>query len=148
MEWIETDDVRSGDIIETISRIPDHSPICKGWMLPIVKHYGIVVNVDGRKCLAHNIIGRSPTIMPLEQVFVGRRIERVLRTGMCDADILKKFNSCRHIRYSVWFFNCETLMNYIWGRSIGFPQQYGYAIGAAVLIVVIMVLIFSRKRNS
>lgn len=147
MEWIETEDVQSGDIIETISRIPDHSPICSGWMLPIVKHYGMVVNVDGRKCLAHNIIGRSPTIMPLEEFFMGRRIERVLRTGMRDEEILDKFNSCKHRPYSIWFFNCETLMQHIWGRSIGFPQQHGYVIGTAVLIVVVLVIAFSRKRK-
>lgn len=147
MKWIKTQDVQSGDIIETISKIPDHSPICKGMMLPIIKHYGIVCNVNGEQCLVHNVIGRNPTITPCDEVFTNRRIERVLRTGMTDNQILGKFDSCREKKYNLWNWNCENLMIFISGSSIGFQQRDGWSIGFAVLIVVFLVLIFSGRKS-
>lgn len=150
MQWIKTDQVQSGDIIETISKIPEHSPVCKGMMLPIIKHYGIVCSVDGEQCLVHNIIGRTPTITPIDEVFVDRKIERVLRTGMCDQEILSKYEQVKDRPYRLWDFNCENLMVFISGSSIGFPQQAGWTIGVSTFVVVsviLLVLIFRKGNN-
>lgn len=148
MKWMKTQDVQSGDIIETISKIPQHSPICKGMFLPIIKHYGIVCNVEGEQCLVHNIIGRTPTITPCKEVFIGRKIERVLRTGMTDDQILDKFYQCREKKYRIFSWNCESLMVFISGSSIGYPQGDGWSLGIAVLILVIIFSVVARKQNS
>lgn len=129
MQWIITQDIKSGDIVETRSKIPEHSPVFRGVMVPFIKHYGIIIYIDGKQHIVHNIIGRSPTITPCEKVFTNRRIERVLRTGLTDEQILERFNSCKEKKYSLWAWNCESLMVYITGSSIGFPQRDGWTIG-------------------
>lgn len=148
MKWIKTEDVQSGDIIETISKIPQHSPICRGMMLPIIKHYGIICYVEGEQCLVHNIIGRTPTITPCKEVFIDRKIERVLRTGMCDQDILSKYEEVKDRPYRVFNFNCENLMVYISGSSIGYPQGDAWSLGIAVLILVILFAVVLGKQKS
>lgn len=148
MKWIRTEDVQSGDIIETISKIPEHSPIFKGMMLPIIKHYGIVCNVNGEQCLVHNIIGRSPTITPCREVFTDRSVERVLRTGLTDEEILDKYYSCREKKYDLWSWNCESLMVFIWGDSIGIPQRDAWSVGATILIILLLLVIISRQQKS
>lgn len=145
---MKTQDVQSGDIIETISKIPQHSPICKGMFLPIIKHYGIVCNVNGEQYLVHNIIGRTPTITPCKEVFIDRKVERVLRTGMSDCQILEKYNSCKERKYRLFSWNCESLMVYIYGQSIGYPQGDGWSLGISVLILVIVFSVIARKQKS
>lgn len=148
MEWIKTEDVRDGDIVETPSKIPLHSPIFPGMMFPIVKHYGMILYVKGKQCIVHNIIGRRPTITPCDEVFTDRKIERVLRTGMCGEQILEKYNSCSTKPYSLISWNCEHLMVFISGMSIGFPQQYGWCIGFSVIIILLLLLIFFTRKSS
>lgn len=148
MEWIKTEDVQDGDIVETPSKLPPHSPIFPNMLFPIVKHYGMILYVQGKQCIVHNIIGRSPTITPCEEVFTDRKIERVLRTGMCGEKILEKYNSCKDKKYDIWNFNCETLMVLIWGSSIGIAQQHAWALGFAIIIILLLILIFSRRKVS
>jgi len=147
MKWITTQDVQSGDIIETRSKIPMHSPAFRGAMVPFIKHYGMICHIDGKQHIVHNIIGRSPTVTPCDQVFTNRRIERVLRTGMTDEGILQKFNECKTRKYRIFSWNCESLMVYISGNSIGFPQRDGWSVGIfTLLLIIILILIFGQKK--
>lgn len=144
MEWIVTDDIQSGDIVETRSKIPEHSSMFRGMMVPFIKHYGMIVYIDGKKHIVHNIIGRAPTITPCDQVFTNRRIERVLRTGLSDEEILKKFDECKDKPYKIFSWNCEDLMTHMYGSSIGLPQRDGWTIGIAVLLFLILLVLFFR----
>lgn len=153
MKWrsdITIDDLMDGDIIETKSKIPQHSPILRGVMVPFIKHYGMIVYIEGKRNIVHNIIGRCPTITPCEEIFVDRRLERVLRTGMCGDEIMERFNSCQGQNYDLFSWNCENLMVYISGSSIGIPQRDIWTGGTlmSVAIVIAIFLIFGGKTKS
>lgn len=148
MKWIRTDDVQDGDIIETPSKIPPHSPFFPNRMFPLIKHYGMIVHIDDQQCIVHNIIGRQPTITPCCEVFTDRKIERVLRTGMCREEILEKFNSCNCKKYSLWNWNCESLMTFIWGFPIGIPQRDAWTGGTTLLLLIIILLLVFRRRSN
>lgn len=144
MEWIITDDIQSGDIVETKSKIPQHSSMFRGMMVPFIKHYGMIVYIDGKRHIVHNIIGRCPTITPCDQVFTDRRIERVLRTGLTNEQILQKFNELKNKPYRLFSFNCESLMVDMYGSSIGFPQRDGWLIGIFILLLLILLAVIFR----
>lgn len=150
LNWTKpTQQVQSGDIVETVTKLPKHSPAFPELKVSFIKHYGMVVSVDGKKYIIHNIIGRRPTMDPLEEVFKDRHIHRVLRTGLTDEHILKKYDECKHKKYRLWFFNCEHLMTYIFGDSIGYPQRDGWIIGMTVLgIIVFFVILFGAKKKA
>lgn len=146
--WIKynEEDIQSGDIVETVTKIPEHSPIFKGVKVRFIKHYGIVVLIDGKQNLIHNVIGRCPTITPLDEIFTNRRIHRVFRTGMSDEEILKKYSECKSKKYRLWKWNCEDLMTHICGMPIGYPQRDGWLIGIFVVGLAILVAILVRKK--
>lgn len=147
MEWITSDKLESGDIIETRSKVPPHSPLFKGAMVPFIKHYGMIVFINGKPNIVHNIIGRHPTITPYEEVFTNRRVERVLRTGMTDDQILSKYEKIKDKKYNLMSFNCENLMTYMCDSSIGFPQKQGWSIGIfSVLSLILLVLILRPSK--
>lgn len=140
-KWTKaSEDIRSGDIVETVTKLPEHSPVLPGLKVPFIKHYGMVVTIDEKKYIIHNIIGRYPMITPIEEVFKDRKIHRLLRTGMSDQEILSKYDSCKNSKYKLFSWNCETLMSYIWGSAIGFPQQNGWMMGLSMLVIIIIII--------
>lgn len=147
-KWTDDDEVQSGDIVETVTKIPDSFPFGSGLKVAFIKHYGIVVFIDGKPNLLHNIIGSKPTIMPMEDVFKDRKIHRVLRTGLSDCEIMKKYDECKDECYRLFSWNCESLMVYIYGNPIGYPQQKGWTIGlslTSIIIILLLLLILFKK---
>lgn len=148
MGWIVTDDIREGDIIETPSKIPLTSLLFPGLVVPFVKHYAMAVKVDGKLMIVHNTIGNNPSIETFEKVFSGRRIGRVLRTGVTSEEILSRYEECKENPYDFADNNCEDFVsNMAGGIDIGFDQRNGFAILTAIVIVIILVLIFSKSNQ-
>lgn len=148
--WIKfADDLKSGDIVETVTKIPQHSPIWRGTKIPFIKHYGMVVSVNGKQHIVHNIIGRNPTIDPLDEVFKDRTVHRILRTGVTDQEIISKYNECKDQPYKLFSWNCEDLVSYLAGVSIGYPQRNGWLIGLTtfgVILLVIFLMVFKKRK--
>lgn len=146
--WIKpvNNDIRCGDIVETVSKIPPHIPVGAGLKLPFIKHYGMVTTRNGKKYIVHNIIGRSPTIAPFDEVFSDRNINRIYRTGMTNSEIMAKYNECKDESYKPFRFNCESLMNRLSGTTIRFPQTYNILAIISILGVIILIIFLIRKK--
>lgn len=141
----DVDDLQSGDIVETISKLPPHSPVCPGLRIPFILHYGIVICQNNVKSLVHNVIGRGPMITPIDEIFTDRTIHRVFRTEMTDCQITNKYNQFKERPYRPIGFNCETLILFIYGRNVTRLQVQIYAVTLLILVVLILVILLLRK---
>lgn len=141
----DTRDLQSGDIVETISKLPQHSPISPGMKIPFILHYGIVTCENGLQCFVHNVIGAGPTITPTQEIFEDRTIRRVYRTGMTDEQIIEKYNQYKEKNYSPVFFNCEHLINNFCGLPVKVSQVQAYAVALLILALLILILLLIKR---
>lgn len=147
-EWILLSEVgnklETGDLIETPSRFPKKYPIIGGVVVPIVNHYGIYLEIDGKPMVAHNPFGGSPEIISLEQFEDGNReITRIIRTGMSAEHIIKKTEECMHQPYQFLGNNCEEFISYVCGCPNGeLDQRIGWGL---FLIMIILIFLAFRK---
>lgn len=141
-KWIPLSEVggklETGDLVETPTRFPENYPIVGGVVVPIINHYGIYLEIDGKPMVAHNPFGGKPEIIPLEQFEgVNRKIERIIRTGMTAEHIIKKTEECKHKSYEFLGNNCEMFINYVCGCPVGYDQRIGWG-----LFIIAVILIF------
>lgn len=144
--WLPLSEVgklETGDLVEAASRFPKTYPVIGGLVVPIVNHYGIYLEIDGKPMVAHNPFGGSPEIIPLAQFEGSRTINRIIRTGMSSEHIIKKTEECAHKKYSFFGENCEQFINTVCGCPIGFDQRIGWALLFIALILIF--LAFSKK---
>lgn len=147
-KWIPIDQIEqleTGDLVETPSKFPKHYPIVGNMVVPIVYHYGIYLEVDGKGYIVHNPFGGKPEMVTLEQFETDRKIEKVIRTGLPADYILKKFKECEGKPYLFFSRNCEDFIRYVTGARIGYDQRIGWAL-FAILLVIIIILITTRRK--
>lgn len=143
--WIPLSEVgglETGDLLETPLRFPKTYPLIGGIVVPIVNHYGIYLEIDGKPMVAHNPFGGSPEIIPLSQFENGRQIDRIIRTGMTAEHIIRKTEECAHKKYKFLGENCEQFINTVCGCPVGFDQRIGW-----VLFFIALLLIFLAFRK-
>lgn len=133
--WIKTDTLQSGDIIQLPGKILG-IPI-------IIKHFGVVVKVDGKTQVVHNP-GSVSQIDPIEKVLEGRQIEKVIRTGLSDSVILERFEQCKNTRYSFAYYNCQDYIVSITGVSPSFDQRIFWG---SILLVIVLIALFLILRK-
>ena len=147
-EWILLSEVdnklETGDLVETPTRFPKTYPIIGGVVIPVVNHYGIYLEIDGKPMVAHNPFGGYPEIIPLEQFENGRKIKRIIRTGMSAEHIIKKTKECEHQKYQFLGQNCEEFISYVCQCRNGFLDQ---RIGWALFIIMIILLYFAFRKK-
>ena len=147
-EWILLSEVdnklETGDLVETPSRFPRNYPIVGGVVVPIVNHYGIYLEVDGKPMIAHNPFGGSPEIIPMQQFEDGNRvITRIIRTGMSAEHIIKKTKECENRKYEFFGQNCEKFLNFVCNCSPGWDQRYGW--GLFIIMIILLYFAFRKK---
>lgn len=79
-KWIPIEEIgklQTGDLVETPSKFPKDYPIVGNVVVPIVYHYGVYVEKDGRGYIVHNPFGGKPEMVTVEQFETDRKIERV-----------------------------------------------------------------------
>lgn len=147
-QWILLSEVdnklETGDLVETPSRFPKNYPIIGGVVVPIVNHYGIYLEIDGKPMVAHNPFGGYPEIIPLEQFENGnRRITRIIRTGMSAEHIIEKTNECKDKPYRFLGDNCEKFINTICGCESGLDQRIGWSL--FIIMLILFYFAFSKR---
>lgn len=148
----QVEDLKTGDVFSTPSKFPKDSPIFPDWLFPPVSHVGIIViEDDGRAMVVHNPFGGKPEYVPFEKVFDKRNIDRIIRTGVTKDVIMERFHHCEdefkcNTRpYEFLNFNCEDFVRSICQCDIGFDQRKGWAIGIAVGLIIIIILIGKKS---
>ena len=143
-EWIPVEEVgnlQTGDLLEMPSKFHKSYPLVGGEIIPLVNHYGVYVEVDGEPMVAHNPFGGYPEIIPLSKIESDRRINRVIRMGLSQEEILERFNSCKHRPYNFFDFNCEKFIEHICGFcKIGDDQRIGWLLFFVMIILIIVAL--------
>lgn len=141
--WIPLSEVgnklETGDLVERPLRVHDKYPIIGGLSIPVIKHYGIYLEVDGKPMVAHNPFGSSPEIITLEQFENGIKIERIIRTGLSAEHIIKKTEECNK-KYNLLFDNCEDYISYVCQCKRGFDQRVGWILFVVAIILIIIAL--------
>lgn len=147
-EWFVPTDLQAGDIFQTPSKIPRNSPICPGMLVDIVKHVGILVEVNGTLAVAHNPFGQYPIIEDFDSAFSDRKIEKIIRTGTPSEQIIERISQIKDHRYSFWDFNCEDAVRFICGCSMNnhyTDQRRVYSFIILALVIIILLLLIFKK---
>lgn len=146
-EWILLSEVdnklETGDLLELPSMIPRKYPLVGGTIVPIVNHYGIYLEVDGKPMVAHNPFGGYPEIIPLEQFETDRKIKRIIRTGMSAEHIIAKTKECENRKYEFFGQNCEKFLNHVCNCDAGFDQRIGW--GLFLIMIILLYFAFRTK---
>lgn len=147
--WIKINDVnelQTGDILETYSKIPANARLFAGKITSVIKHYSVVVREEDKIQIMHNKILATPEIDPIEYITSERQILRVLRTGVSDDVMIKKYKQCSSRPYNAVKWNCEDFVMYVTGLSkkeYGTPQK-DIGIGMTILLVIgIAIVLYS-----
>ena len=147
-EWILLSEVdnklETGDLLELPSMFPRKYPIVGGIVVPIVNHYGIYLEVDGKPMVAHNPWGGHPEIISLEQFETDRKIKRIIRTGMTAEHIIEKTKECEGTPYQFFGRNCELFVSFVCGCAVGWDQRWGWAL----FLIMIVLLFFAFRKSS
>lgn len=148
MTWIIPDTFLAGDIVEVSSKIPSKIPVLGGKVVSPVKHYGMIVFVDGKLSVAHNPTAGRPIIEPIDVYTRERNIERVLRTFMTNEQVLQRFEMFKNKKYTFCKYNCEDFVRSMCDCDItGIHQcrKWGKIFLWIVIIVLIIALIFKCR---
>ena len=144
--WIPLSEVgklKEGDLVELPSMFPRKYPLVGGVIFPLVNHYGIYLEIDGKPMIAHNPFAGSPEIITLEKFETDRKIKRIIRTGITSEEIIKKYESCKHIPYQFFGQNCEGFISYICSCKNGYlDQRVGWAL--FIIMIILLILVFRK----
>jgi len=135
-EWTPRDQIgelQTGDLLEVPINIG-------GIIFPFIKHYGVLVEIDGKQMVAHNP-GRQALIVPLDEFLTNRQVDRVIRTNLTAEKIIKKVEQCKDNAYSFWENNCEDFLSYICECPVGIDQRVVWIVCIIAIIILIMVLL-------
>lgn len=155
-EWVSIDEIgelKPGDVIQTPSKAPDTALILPGMMFPMVSHFGVVVEKDGKLQIAHNPIFGKPVIQSFEEVFSDRPITRVLRTNVSNDILLYRFSQCTGNGYRFVDFNCEDAVRFMvqpkdeteWPVNTPWIDQRSTYFLIALSIIVLLIVYLSKK---
>lgn len=144
MKWFipERNKLQAGDILEISSKVPNKVPLVGGTIVPVIKHFGMVVFIDGKLSVAHNPYLGVPIIETYEAYTKDRKVERVMRTFLTNEQVLERFEEYKHHKYTFCKYNCEDFIRDMCDCCIGTNQCKVWGVSLMVLITIIIILIF------
>lgn len=139
--------LRVGDIVEMSSKVPSNNRFFPDLVVTFVKHYGVVVEQNGKLMIAHNPYGGVPEIVSFDKIFTNRLPDRVMHTNATNEQIIERMNSCaidkrqtcKNASYKFWHFNCEDFVCYVCQCNIGADQRVVYFGGGATVIMLTVI---------
>lgn len=134
------DELQEGDVVEFPSKVPDNRLILPGLEVPFVLHYGIVVIQDGEKKMGQTTFQQYPQIDSIEKTLNGRRINRIIRTGLPSDQLISNHKEVENKKYHWWNFNCEHYVKQMTGINPGIDQRITLGIAIIILLLIILII--------